>query len=162
MAGDSEDNPLLLRIFLCASRSLKKHRYETMSNTEDFKRWREIYKSIHMPRFVWVCELYSLQSINDPDPQKRMNSPTCIGEIVIDATTTNSHKSYDISNVISINYPMKIAFRSPDDDEDTVIKMLRDNSKDSCSAKLFPSGNWRTFAPFRFDDERIKKKRIIP
>ena len=168
VAGNTEDNPLLMRVFLCASRSLKKHRYETMSHrdreqqkvtggeTEDEEKnkLRDIYRRIHMPRFVWVCELYSLISI------RHEKGPRSIGEIVIDATTNNSHKSYDIASVISINYPQKIAYRAPDDKEDAVIKMLSNTSTTSEFLKLFSKINeWEALEPFRFDDVRVKKKR---
>lgn len=147
IAGDREDNPLILRVFLCAARSLKRFRYETMCG-QGMDKWRDIYRSIHMPHFVWVCELYTLSSIS------RNNGARCIGEIVLDATTANSHND-DLSNVVAINYPGKIAYRSPLDSEQTLLEMMQ---KDEGIGRDDKDNQWTLLVPFEFEDERLKKE----
>lgn len=117
-AGDSKENPLLLRIFLCPSRSLKRHRVEHAYGINE--EWLDEYRGIHMPRFVWVCELYSIKSITD-------ETPFSIGEIVLDASSSGSHYS-DLSKVILINYPGRLLARRPDEREDVIIHQARRNN----------------------------------
>lgn len=143
LAGDSEKNPLLLRIFLCAARSLKRHRFET-TNKSDGEEWLNIYRKIHMPRYVWVCELYTLNKINS-------EVQTCIGEVILDATTSNSHK-LALSNVISIYYPGMMVFRSPLDDESKLVEMMNQEINVGRDSDF----TWQTLIPFRIDDNREK------
>ena len=152
-AGENEGNPLILRIFLCAARSLKRFRYESMcqSGYKDSP-WLNTYRSIHLPRYVWVCEIYTLKSLN-------REKPICLGEIVLDATASNSHLS-DLSNVIMINYPGKMAYRHPKDDENALIKMLEEEEKIIANEKYEKNDKWLTLVPFQFDDERTKTQNI--
>ena len=142
-AGESENNPLILRVFICAARSLKRHRVKTVSASVP-KSVREkcliTYQRVHMPRFIWVCELYSLNSIS-------IDPPVCLGEIVLDATTVSSHKS-DIENIILINYPGKLAFRMPFQKKDDLIDMLRTETD------LGEQFRWPLLIPFSFEDAR--------
>ena len=144
-AGDSNENPLLMRVFLCASRSLKKHRYDDLCSCGE-NAWLTLYRQIHMPRFVWVCELYTLESIQTP------SEPLCVGEIVLDATTANSHVS-DLSNVIIINYPWKITYRLPYENEGVLIERLKESDTVFTGSD---SAQWRPLKPFRFGDKRLK------
>ncbi len=63
-----------------------------------------VYKNIPLPRFVWVCELFSLEDY----PFK------CIGEIVIDGTSSTN--SMDES-IILLHYPFILWEAYPDDSE---------------------------------------------
>lgn len=149
-AGDSENNPLLLRIFLCPSRSFKKHRIEYFPPDID-QNWLYEYRGIHMPRFIWVCELYSRLSIQN-------SNPFCIGEIIIDASSAGSHSS-DISKVIMVNYPGRLLTRDPEDDEFQFRrKMLNDDQKKQQKGKQKDKEEtdflWPFIKPFTFRDKR--------
>lgn len=145
-AGDSKDNPLLLRIFLCPSRSLKRHRVEHASAIN--KEWLNEYRGIHMPRFVWVCELYSIKSITN-------EKPFSIGEIVLDASSSGSHY-LDLSKVILINYPGRLLARRPDEKEDVIIHQARKNSeeeKQNEKSRRKGYGDYLVITPFKFHEK---------
>lgn len=131
--GNSEDNPLLLRIFMCAARSLKKQRILCLEETE--RERLNVYRCLHMPRFVWVCELFSLASI-------RSNPASCIGEIILDATSANTHAS-DLANVILIDYPGKLAYRNPNEGESSLLYRYREATE---------WDQWQLLTPFEYED----------
>ncbi len=131
IAGDEEENPLLMRVFMCASRSLKKHRYEAMQNNND--ELCDKYRKIHMPRFIWVCELYTIPSLK---------KQACVAEIIIDATTSNSHNS-DIANVIVLHYPGMLAYRNPNESEAMLLERIHEPPQDV----------WKAIKPFSFSNE---------
>lgn len=96
----TKENPLVLRIFLASSRHFRQIRIENLrangSNAASF------YSATLFPKFVWVCELYSIETYLDGDPE-------LIGEIVLDATAS----SHDSENVIIFNYGTTIRIMDP-------------------------------------------------
>lgn len=101
--GDSlgtRENPLAVRIFMASSRSLRRCRDEQFANgNEEARAW---YRTTVFPRFVWVCELSTVD----------MYSKKVIGEIILDATS--SADAYADSLIIAF-YPRSIFCRLPQD-----------------------------------------------
>lgn len=89
----TEENPIVMRIFLASSRTFKRHRMLAFDEN-DF--CRRLYSVTPFPQFVWVCELYDLEYYQNQRP---------IGEIVLDATSTATTIPFD--SVIMMNYPGK-------------------------------------------------------
>lgn len=139
-AGDREDNPLLMRIFLCPSRSLKKHRVENLPLEVNYE-WLCEYRGVHMPRYVWVCELYSVKSIT-------ARSPFSIGEIILDASSAGKHNS-DESRVIMVNYPGKLLVREPEEDEYQFRQKLM-LDKETGNGETNEFFDWYGITPFMF------------
>lgn len=81
--GESLENPIAYRLFLTRSRSLKRTRlnyFRTQRFNADIKKIYNAYDNIQMPKFIWVCELYSIEGYNN----KEQRQP--FGEIILDAT----------------------------------------------------------------------------
>ena len=101
--GDSlgtQENPLAVRIFMASSRSLRRCRDEQFANgNEEARAW---YRTTVFPRFVWVCELSTVD----------LYSKEVIGEIILDATS--SADAYADSLIIAF-YPKSIFCRLPQD-----------------------------------------------
>lgn len=96
----SKENPLAVRIFMTSSRSLRKCRDEQFANgNEEARSW---YSTTVFPKFVWVCELSTVD----------LYSKKVIGEIILDATS--SADSYTDSLIIAF-YPKCIFCRLPQD-----------------------------------------------
>ena len=100
-------NPLVYRVFLATSGSFKRKRAENFKNSALIK---TVYSVVPMPKFVWVCEIYSIESYKI---QK------AVGEIVLDAT---AYGRSEYNSVIIINYPHNIGFRLRDDDANEFLK----------------------------------------
>lgn len=112
----SQENPLAVRIFMASSRSLRRCRDEQFANgNEEARSW---YRTTVFPRFVWVCELSTVD----------MYSKKVIGEIILDATS--SADAFADSLIIAF-YPKSIFCRLPQDvkigdfesDVDTIHKI---------------------------------------
>lgn len=61
-----------------------------------------VYSLVVLPKFVWVCELYSPDSYTEDK---------AIGELVLDATAAPSFQS---NSVIIIHYLGQIVFKDPE------------------------------------------------
>lgn len=85
------DHPVIIRLFMCSSRNYKQRRITNFSNRN--REVRERYIKLCLPRFVWVCEVYSKESYC----QRK-----AIGEIVVDATAS-PHDG--IKSVLLFHYP---------------------------------------------------------
>lgn len=134
-AGKSKDNPLLTRVFLCSSKRLKDQRirhYERINDQTTCK----AFQMVHLPRFVWVCELYTKKSYC-------VDTPECVGEIIIDASQNPLSQDND-SNVVWINYPRKYAFRLLGDD----IGKLRESMQEQI---IETNGYWYPLTPYEFE-----------
>lgn len=135
-AGFSENYPLVVRVFLCPARRYKEQRikeYSAQGNSKDLS----LLQHLHCPRFLWVAELYT------PSSFVKETGPECVGEIVLDATTTTS-PSDQLSNVILIKYPFFSACCTPDQTE-SIVEQIRDGTED-----IFYK-SFSGFAPFRFE-----------
>ena len=105
--GD-RDNPLIIRLFMASSRTMKyvRHKQYCEIGLPDLQR---LYDSTLFPKFVWICELYSIESYN-ASPSR------AIGEIVLDATSSPDTFTSDSSFII-LHYPWQIMAKQPRDDD---------------------------------------------
>ena len=123
------ETDIISRLFLASSRSYKEFRVRTCAETSDS--WMLYYSNLRLPRFVWVCELYTIKDYAEIP----------FGEIVLDATSASKQ---GISNVILMNYPDRVYARNPNQDETEIEKYTFETSQ-PCSLKtytrnLFPAG----------------------
>ena len=139
LAGDynQDEKPLMMRIFLCSSRRLKEQRiqkYKDKGNWEVMVQFQEV----HLPHFVWVCELYTYDSyIAKP--------PYCVGEMILDATTGAAHD--DDSTVVWIQYPGLTVFRH----QNERITELRERMGKAITNEI-KGLDWQPIDPFQFED----------
>lgn len=96
---------LVLRLFLASSRTFKAFRMEHSNEQEGkyCKKYRELYREIPLPRFVWVAELF-VKSDYEASQGK------AFGEIVLDATSSTKN---DVKSIIMLNYPKSVSARWP-------------------------------------------------
>lgn len=109
--GKSQDQPLIRRIFLASSRTYSKERLKAFTEAiknavnsgtrKSLRAIREFYSNTAMPRFVWVCELYSIEGYFRNQ---------IVGEILLDATAENG-----LNSLLLIHYPHLLARRQPDE-----------------------------------------------
>lgn len=99
--GKSINNPIIYRLFLARGSSFKRKRSAAIPLKKTYI--RNIYNSLPLPKFVWVCELYDSSSFENEK---------AIGEIVIDATANNSSGT---ASLLLINYPHTLAYRLPNE-----------------------------------------------
>ncbi len=96
------DNPLVMRIFLASSRHFRQARVKYFRDKNCSARFN--YSSALFPKFVWVCEVYTIQSYLSPEP-------SVIAELVIDATTSSHDRNsviiYNYKNVIRVSNSLK-------------------------------------------------------
>ena len=95
---------VVMRVFLASSKHFRRTRVQQIKEPVR----RSIYTEIAMPHYVWVCEVYERDSFRAEDPSCRK----AFGEIVIDATSVSSNSI--TGNVIIMNYPELIGFRTPE------------------------------------------------
>jgi len=84
---------IVIRIFLTTSKNYKYSRFKSLENSY------KIIDFIPMPKFVWVCEISTLELYK----QRKI-----IGEIVLDATAFKDDK---LDKIILLRYPNKLAYR---------------------------------------------------
>lgn len=103
LLGISEDKPLILRIFLTTSKSFKHKRPVALRGSKNDRNRTAAYvfATIPMPRFIWVCELYSKDSYSKQET---------LGEIILDATSTDQDS---LSSIILCHYPGLLVSRMP-------------------------------------------------
>lgn len=120
----TKENPLVTRIFMTSSRSLRKCRDKQFSDgNEEVRSW---YRTTVFPRFVWVCEL----SIVDKYIKE------VIGEVILDATS--SADAYTDSLIIA-HYPRCIFCKLPQD-----IQELGDEE----DGNIHEISKWHPFQPY--------------
>lgn len=93
--------PIVCRLFMASSKTFKSFRCEQFRTTK--QSLQIIYSRVKFPKFIWACELYTIDSYKSDDRQ-------AIGEIVLDATSAASSK---VDSVILINYPFHVFERTP-------------------------------------------------
>lgn len=134
-AGLEKNRPLLTRIFLCQSKRLKEQRirqYEINGDQESLEK----FQKLHLPRFIWVCELYTEWSYTE-------GKPKCVGEIVLDATTGFSPVD-DTSSILWIKYPWKCAFRLINQDGEELKKQMKEKVD-------IQNCDWWPLTPYKFE-----------
>ena len=94
------NNPFILRLFLTSAKSYKLYR---ISCKEDDILLKRIYANVPLPRFIWICEIYTKQGYREN---------RTIGEIVLDATS--SGKS-NFNSLVSLRYLDRFAVRTPEE-----------------------------------------------
>ncbi|MBU7008213.1 hypothetical protein [Phosphitispora fastidiosa] len=110
----SENNPLVVRIFLTSSRSYKNFRAINCSEQELAK----VYSHLPLPKFIWVAEI----SLNSLFKQGQI-----FGEIIIDATASRySHAN----SLVAIHYPGYLGYRLPDEPLNKIFDMMAFYSKE--------------------------------
>lgn len=94
-----QNEAVIIRMFMASSRSFKNYRVNTMAGITE----RMIYSNMRLPRFIWVCELYTSDGYEKEE---------AFGEILVDATSASNrgHRS-----LLMMHYPDVIALRNPDD-----------------------------------------------
>ena len=116
---------MAVRIFMTSSRSLRKCRDEQFANgNEEARAW---YSTTVFPKFVWVCELSTVDSY----------SKQVIGEIILDATS--SADAYADSLIIAF-YPNCIFCRLPQD-------VIRDELEPDIDI-IHKIEKWQPFLPY--------------
>lgn len=90
----TKDNPVIIRLFMCSSKNLKRQRIKNFDSRN--REIRERYSILHMPRFVWVCEIYDAFGYRDG---------LVYGELIIDATAAPEE---GIKSVLLCHYPFHI------------------------------------------------------
>lgn len=94
------DNPIAIRIFMTSSRSLRKCRDEQFKeNNKEVEEW---YATTVFPKFVWVCELSTVDQYSE----------SVFGEIILDATSSADAMA---DSLIIAHYPKRIFCRLPQD-----------------------------------------------
>jgi len=89
-------NPLIIRLFMASARGFRGKRIGGFSSVNISA--KKCYLNVLFPRFVWICELYTMDSY-------KLNK--AIGEIVIDATAS-PHDA--VSSAMIIHYPNQIMY----------------------------------------------------
>jgi hypothetical protein len=117
----SKDNPIVIRLFMASSRTLRKTRHSQFYSTNKEAAYH--YNEAIFPKFVWVCELYTITEY----PQQS------IGEIIIDATSSPEAKT---DSFIIIHYP------------NTICKRLPDSLQNHEAINFETLENWTPFMPF--------------
>ncbi len=134
----TKDDPVVIRLFMASSRTM--HRLRHKQFQEICVGLRNIYDEISFPKFIWICEIYSVHSY-----QQRL----AIGEIIIDATSSADAKD---DSYIMIHYPGQVCRRCPDylskKDANSQFEKIFD-------WKPFPSYNGNLNSP-QMVDEKMK------
>ncbi len=97
----AQENPFVVRIFLASSRGFQKFRDSDFIRNDNLS-LAMYYRSIALPRFVWVCEVSEIKQYG-----KKV-----AGEFVIDAAAT---KIAPMDALILANTPGHIIYKSADD-----------------------------------------------
>lgn len=97
-ASVSNDNPVVMRLYLTTSRKYKKMR--TMKAR--YIKERELYANLLCPKFLWVAELATYEGFQKEE---------IFGEIVLDATASKFDK---LDSIIMLRYFLHIGTRTPD------------------------------------------------
>ena len=101
---------VILRLFLASSRRFKRDRVEQFKELGDGFR-AQLYRTIPLPHFVWVAELYLANSdggVSCCDEGDRR----AFAELVIDATSSPNDRMVDA--VLIWDFPCRITLRGPD------------------------------------------------
>lgn len=148
----TEDNPLIVRIFLASSRHFRQVR---LADMESNSAAAMLYRNVLFPKFVWVCEIYT------PGGYCK-DYPTAIGEIVLDATASK----IDANSVIIRHYFSNIAVCDYENGS-LFDKTVKDCSNDNKGAKFYYMDVWHEIKayehnlsrPMQFESEQHENNR---
>lgn len=121
-------NPFVIRLFLTSARSYKKHK-SCQRNVDGNHTVKKIYMNLPLPRFVWVCEIYSTESFDDG---------LTLGEVVLDATSSGKN---NLDCLVALRYMDRMGFRTPDKGVDVIIDLLKNKKFHSWSPMQGFTGN---------------------
>lgn len=120
----SENNPFVIRMFICSAKSFKASRLSDFKNTPTCQ---AIYANLKLPKFIEVCEIYDKKDYKDGKVS---------GEILLDATASSSDKALSL---ILINYGGQMIVMD-NIDNSTLLLLNNKKSIDSKSEVIkFPS-----------------------
>ena len=105
----NNEKNIVVRLFLASSKNYKRFRVETFAKDCPFM--AAYYSNLRMPRFVWICEIYTVDSY--------CKSGKAFAELVLDGTSASKK---GISNLILYNYPNNLLARRPDQDELSIVE----------------------------------------
>ena len=131
----SQENPIAVRIFMTSSRSLRKCRDKQFADGNiEVRAW---YSTTVFPKFVWVCELSTVN----------MYSKKVIGEIILDAT---SSADANVDSLIIAHYPKRIFCRLPQDIVKDKIKVDTQGAveNEDDTVKIHKICEWQPFLPY--------------
>lgn len=127
--GSTDSNPIIARIFMATSNSFKQKRTNDINS--DCHEMRRLYAELKLPRFIWVCELFSRKSYEEG---------LAIGEIVLDATSSGLDA---FSSMIMLHYPGIIITRLPNEQYNLM-------EWDACLRDSEPLEKWEPFPKLKF------------
>ena len=96
-SGDLEDKEIILRTFLIRSNTYK---HLLIDRDGMSKVLKAIYRSLPMPRYIWVTEYGYAEDLQD----NHIDTMLVRGEIIFDSTSANKEKSY-----LSVHLPGTVA-----------------------------------------------------
>lgn len=135
--GTTKENPIIYRLLLVRAGSFRRKR--SFGLNKKSLRWK-VYSSIPLPKFVWVCELYSYATLKEGK---------ALGEVVIDATASEMD---GVSSAIIINYPYCFSYRTPDEPFDVFIKRYESKNQ---------TDDWELIEPYMHFQEPQENKMNI-
>lgn len=139
----TEDNPLIVRIFLASSRHFRQVR---LADMEDTSAAAMVYRNVPFPKFVWVCEIYT------PEGYCK-DYPSAIGEIVLDATASKT----DANSVIIRHYFNNIAVCDYEDGSLLFDKSVKDCSNNDKGTKFYRMDVWREIKAYEHNLSKPKQ-----
>lgn len=131
----SQENPIVIRIFMTSSRSLRKCRDKQFADgNAEVRAW---YSTTIFPKFVWVCELSTVL----------MHSKKVIGEIILDAT---SSADANADSLIIAHYPNRIFCRLPQDIVNQKIEVDTQGAAETedDTVAIHKICEWQPFLPY--------------
>lgn len=127
--GVDADDPIIARIFMATSNTFKRRR--TISIDKSCHEMRKLYAELKLPRFIWVCELFS---------RKSYEQDRAIGELILDATSSGLDA---YASLIMIHYPGTIVIRLPNEPYDPIKWNI-------CLHSCEPMEFWEPFPRLKF------------
>lgn len=125
----TENNPLIVRVFLASSRHFRQARVADMEKTSKAS---ELYLNVPLPKFVWVCELFTAEGYCKDHPE-------AIGELVLDATSSKN----DVNSVIIRHYFNYISVCDYEDSSMLFDKSVKERFNEEGGPVFFLMDKWR-------------------
>ena len=119
----TKEYPLCIRLFMASSKNFRKKRHLQYLGTRS--ELFNVYTTMPLSRFIWVCELYTIDSYPDK----------VIGEIIIDATAAPHEK---LNSLLMVNYPGYYYFKNSITYGDGYP-----------SITFYHNNNWMPFRPYK-------------
>lgn len=110
----TQENPVILRLYLTSSRKYKKIRASNSQHDAE----KMLYSNILCPKFLWVAELATFEGYQKEE---------IFGEIILDATAS---KSGDLDNLILLRYFSHVGIRMPSENTEILLSRFSKNTSD--------------------------------